>query len=232
MKIQALIFDFDGLILDTEEPIFRSWQELYQSYQLNLCLESWADTIGRSEEEAPFDPKLDLDERLGERLGYRLDWGEIGPRRRQRELELIAAQPVLPGVEDYLKSARRLHIKIGLASSSDIRWVSGHLERLGLLDYFDCLRTSDDVLHTKPAPDLFLAVLECLEVRPQEALVLEDSPNGILAARKAGIFCVAVPNRLTSHLNVDQANLILNAMSDLPLEDLLALAEKENDSRG
>lgn len=224
MKIQALIFDFDGLILDTEEPIFRSWQELYQSCQLDLSLESWADTIGRSEAEAPFDPMLDLNQRLDGSL----DWDEIGPRRRQRELDLIAAQPVLPGVDDYLKSARRLNLKIGLASSSDFRWVAGHLERLGLLDYFDCLRTSDDVLFTKPAPDLFLAALDCLGANPQEALVFEDSPNGILAARKAGIFCVAVPNRLTSLLDVGQADLRLNTLSDLPLEDLLTMVEKGN----
>lgn len=224
LTIQALIFDFDGLILDTEEPIFRSWQELYQSYHLNLRFESWADTIGRSEEEAPFDPKLDLDERLG----HSLDWASISPRRRQRELELINMQPVLPGVEDYLISAKGLHLKIGLASSSDIQWVAGHLERLGLLQYFDCLRTSDDVPYTKPAPDLFLATLKCLNVRPQEALVFEDSPNGILASRLAGIFCVAVPNRLTRHLNLSQANMRLDALSDLPLAELLRRVEKEN----
>jgi HAD superfamily hydrolase (TIGR01509 family) len=222
--IRALIFDFDGLILDTEEPIFHSWQELYRFYHLSLSLESWADTIGRSEDEAPFDPKRDLDERLG----YRLDWDSIGPRRRQRELELIAVQPVLPGVENYLKSAKQLKLKIGLASSSDLGWVAGHLERLGLRNYFDCLRTSDDVRHTKPAPDLFLSALNCLEVSPQEAVVFEDSPNGILASRRAGIFCVVVPNRLTRHLNLDQANLRLNALSDLPLEELLACVEKEN----
>jgi HAD superfamily hydrolase (TIGR01509 family) len=222
--IRALIFDFDGLILDTEEPVFRSWQELYLSYRFDLSLTSWADTIGRSEAEAPFDPRQDLEQRLG----YSLDWTLIGPRRRQREIELIAAQPVLPGVEDYLKSARQLNLKIGLASSSDIHWVAGHLARLGLLSYFDCLRTSDDVVYTKPAPDLFLAALKCLQVGPQEALVFEDSPNGILASRLAGIFCVAVPNLLTRRLDLAQANLRLKSLSELSLDKLLQQVEKEN----
>lgn len=220
--IRALIFDFDGLILDTEEPIFRSWQELYRSYQLDLSLDSWADTIGRSEAEAPFDPRQDLDQRLG----YSLDWAMIGPHRRQRELDLIAAQPVMPGVEDYLKSARLQNLKIGLASSSDIHWVAGHLERLGLMSYFDCLRTSDDVVYTKPAPDLFLAALDCLNVSAQEALVFEDSPNGVAASRLAGIFCVAVPNRLTSRLDLGKANLRLNSLADQPLDTLLKQVEK------
>ncbi len=224
--IRALIFDFDGLILDTEVPIFRSWQELYQSYHLDLSLSSWADTIGRSEAEAPFDPMLDLEEQLG----YNLDWAVIGPRRRQRELELISAQPVLPGVEDYLQSARQLKLKIGLASSSDIKWVAGHLDRLGLSGYFDCLRTSDDVVQTKPAPDLFVAALKCLNVGPHEALVFEDSPNGILASRLAGIFCVAVPNNLTSRLDLAHANLCLKSLSELPLEKLLSQVEKANES--
>lgn len=222
--IRALIFDFDGLILDTEEPILRSWQELYQSYHMDLSLAHWADTIGRSEAEAPFDPKQDLEKQLG----YSLDWETIGARRRQREIELIASQPVLPGVQDYLNSARRLNLKIGLASSSDIHWVTSHLGRLGLLSYFDCLRTCDDVQSTKPAPDLFLAALECLEVRPQEALVFEDSPNGILASRLAGIFCVAVPNQLTRQLDLSQANLQLNALSEVPLETLLQQVENHN----
>ena len=220
--IRALIFDFDGLILDTEGPIFQSWQELYRSYHLDLTLERWADTIGRSEQEAPFDPKQDLEERLGRRL----DWAMLGLRRRQRELALIAAQPILPGVQDYLEQARQLHLKIGLASSSDRGWVSSHLERLGLRGYFDCLRTSEDVRFTKPAPDLFLAALACLEATPQEAVVFEDSPNGILAANRAGIFCVAVPNRLTSHLDLDRANRRLTAFTDLSLDQLLIEVEK------
>ena len=219
--IQALIFDFDGLILDTEEPIFRSWEEIYQIYHLKLDLERWADTIGRSEAEAPFDPKQDLDERLGARL----DWDSIEPRRRQRELDLIAVQPVLPGVENYLITARRLGLKVGLASSSDIHWVAGHLDRLGLSGYFDCLRTSDDVRYTKPAPDLFLSTLECLDVSAREAVVFEDSPNGILASKRAGIFCVAVPNPLTAHLDVDQADLRLNGLSEMSLEELLGLVQ-------
>ena len=213
--IRALIFDFDGLILDTEVPIFESWQELYQSYRVELPLKKFQTIIGTAAE--TFDPLVYLEEQLG----YQLDHTRIKPLRRQRELELILTQPVQPGVQAYLQDARRLGLRIGLASSSSCEWVSGHLQRLGLLDYFDCLRGSDDVSHTKPDPELYLAALKALEVQPDQAIVFEDSLNGIRAAKAAGIFTVAVPSPLMVGVNLDLADLKLSSLTDLPLEELL-----------
>ncbi len=213
--IRALIFDFDGLILETEWPVFQSWQELYQEHNCELSMEWWGTIIGMAPEAAdPFDE-------LEKQVGRPLDRTTLAPRRVKRELELIETQPVLPGVLDYLEAARRMGLKLAVASSSSRDWVVGHLERLGLRKYFHVIKTSNDVAHTKPAPDLFLAALDELGLGPDEAVVFEDSPNGILAARQAGLYTVCIPNELTRQLDIRQANLRLESFNELPLEKLL-----------
>jgi HAD superfamily hydrolase (TIGR01509 family) len=219
-RIRALIFDFDGLILDTEAPVFQSWQELYAAFGLRLELSEWSQYIGLAE------GAFDFFAILQERLGRKLD-ASLGKERSQRELQLIYQQPVLPGVLEYLQAARRLSLKVGLASSSSCAWVTGHLQRLDLLSCFDCLRASDDVRSAKPDPELYQAVLDVFGLGPHEALALEDSFNGVLAARRAGIFTVAVPNPLTEHMPLQAANLRLRSLTDLSLEALLAQAERD-----
>ncbi|MBN2147421.1 MAG: HAD-IA family hydrolase [Anaerolineales bacterium] len=218
--MRALLFDFDGLILDTETPIFRSWQELYRSYGFELSFDLWATTIGS--QEAEFNPYKDL-ERL---LECPVDWQVVDAQRAAREMELIEQESLLPGVVQYLEDARRLGVRVGLASSSTREWVVGHLTRRGLLDYFKVLRTMEDVTRTKPDPELFISALAGLGIPAKQAIVLEDSPNGILAAKRAGIFAVAVPGALTRQLALDHADLQLESLAALPLAELLRMAEK------
>jgi putative hydrolase of the HAD superfamily len=101
--------------------------------------------------------------------------------------------------------------------------VDAHAKRLSVFHYFDVVICADDVGagRTKPNPDLFLLALKQLQVRNNEAVVFEDSPNGVTAARRAGIFVVAIPNQLTSMLPIEDANLILSSLSELPLSLLL-----------
>jgi beta-phosphoglucomutase-like phosphatase (HAD superfamily) len=106
--------------------------------------------------------------------------------------------------------------------------VSGHLDRLGILGRFDCVRCRDDVNNAKPAPDLYLAVLECLNVRATEALAIEDSPNGVIAAKGAGMRCVAIPNSITATLDLSAADLILRSLSEVSLPELLERLEPEH----
>ena len=222
---KALIFDFDGLILDTEGPIFQSWQEAYRRFGGELSLAKWATVIGTYEE--PFDPFEDLQEQIGRRL----DPAEILPARSQREAALVAAQQIRPGVEQYLQDAHSLGMKVGLASSSSCQWVTGHLNRLRLIDYFHCIRGKDDVKITKPDPALYLSAASGLGVLPEQAIALEDSPNGVLAARRAGMFAVAVPNDLTRQLPLDHADWHLDSLADLPLQELIKIAEQARSSQ-
>jgi HAD superfamily hydrolase (TIGR01509 family) len=215
LTIRALIFDFDGLILETEGPSYQSWKSVYRSFGLSLPFSTWSTIIGTSK--GPFDPLRELQERVkGE-----VDWEAVEAKRMASEQALNGAQPILPGVEDYLRDARRLGLKIGLASSSSRNWVMGHLIRLNMDKFFDCVRASDDVQFVKPHPELYLSVLQGLQVEPQEAIALEDSPNGIQSAQHAGIFCVAVPNPLTKRLRLSQADLVLSSLVELPLQLLL-----------
>ncbi|HEV2035540.1 MAG TPA: HAD family hydrolase [Candidatus Dormibacteraeota bacterium] len=214
MSFRALIFDFDGLILDTEGPVYRSWLEVYEAHGEPLPFERWVQIVGSTT--ATFHPQHHLEERLGRPLSQEVLNGRIG-----RRTEMILGEPLLPGIVQHVDAARSLGLKVGVASSSTRDWVRGHLDRLGILDRFDCIRCRDDVIHAKPEPDLYLAVLDCLEVRASEALAIEDSPNGVIAAKRAGLRCVAIPNPITARLDLSQADLQLQSLADVTLLDLL-----------
>jgi HAD superfamily hydrolase (TIGR01509 family) len=218
--IKALVFDFDGLILDTEGPIFQAWRELYQEYNRQLTLTEWENSLGSAEGTRIFYDNLE------QRLGEPVDLESIVPRLRARELEMIDAQPVLPGVIEYIRRARQLGLKLGIASSSSCAWVTDHLEQRGLRDSFQCVLGSDDVQATKPDPDLFLSVIECLGVSAGQAIAFEDSPHGVTAAKRAGLYCVAVPNPITRQLSLDHADLVLGSLEELSLDDLISRVEK------
>jgi HAD superfamily hydrolase (TIGR01509 family) len=213
--IRALIFDFDGLILETEEPTYQSWAEVYQSFGFSLPFSTWKANVGTTQ--GDFNPQLEL-ERL---VKDPPDWGVVESRRRRIENTLIEEQPVLPGAVQYLNDARTLGLKVGLASNSPSDWVIRHLTRLGLLDRFDYLSTSDYVQHIKPDPELYLVALRALNVKADEAIALEDSLLGVRAARQAGIFCVAVPNPLIRDLTFNEANLRINSLEEISLEQLI-----------
>jgi HAD superfamily hydrolase (TIGR01509 family) len=218
--IKCLIFDFDGLILDTETPMYAAWQELFNSRGCELNLEKWAASIGTDFQ--AFDPVAELEMQL-QRM---LDTPAILAEQRQRSLELLASEDVLPGIREIIQEAHEQGLKVALASSSDYGWIEMNLTRLNMMNHFDCIRTSDNVRSVKPAPDLFISALDCLGLQPHEAIVFEDSLNGIIAAKAAGIFAIAVPNRMTIHLDLDHANLILKSVNELPLQQLLAIAEQ------
>ena len=214
--IRGVFFDFDGLILATEEPIFQAVQELYRSFDQELTLSDWAEVIGLSPDE--HDPLLDLEVLVGEKL----EREKLESQLNRRMEALISEQDVLPGVVDYLKCAHESGLKLAIVSSSPRAWVHGHLQRLNLMSFFDIICTSDDVERAKPDPALYELALKSLELEPGQVLVFEDSPLGVLAAKRANLFCVAVPTELTKQLSLEHADLQLDSLADISFQTLLA----------
>jgi HAD superfamily hydrolase (TIGR01509 family) len=213
--ISALIFDFDGLIVDTEVPIFRAWQRIYREHGQELPLDRWLTIIGTAS--GPFDPVIDL----AKKTGTKLDEAELKALEVLYYQEATALQQLLPGVIDYLVAAHQLGLKTAVASSSTRKWVMDHLNRFGIGGQFDAIVCREDVKRTKPDPDLYLTTLERLGARPDEAIAFEDSSNGIHAAKAAGLFCVVVPNLLTVDLDLTEADLRLLTLEALPLREVI-----------
>jgi len=216
--IKALIFDFDGIIIDSESPELQVWQEVFAEHGRELGFDLWADLIGRPP------THFDLYSYFHRHINSAVDIDALRIERRARVIALTEAQPVLPGVLDYLCSASTMGLKVGLASSSSGGHVRGHLARLDLLGYFHTTKCFEDTQTHKPEPGPYQAVLDELDVAADEAVAFEDSPNGVTSARAAGIFCVAVPNSVTCHLALDHADHRMKSLIEEPLERILARA--------
>jgi HAD superfamily hydrolase (TIGR01509 family) len=215
--LRAVIFDFDGLVLETEEPIYQAHAEVYTEHGQELSREFWQTTVGTD----TFDPDADLESRLGRPL----DRAAINRARDRRTRELLAGRQVLPGVLDLRDRARAAGLKLGIASSSSRRWVVGHLQRLGIGEGWDCIVCREDSELAKPDPGLYLAALECLAVAASEAVAIEDSGHGVTAARAAGVACLVVPSVMTAGADFSEARLVAETLAGVTLDDLARLLE-------
>ena len=202
--------------MDTELPAVDGWKAIYAEYGQEFPLLAWIRAVvGVS------DAKFDAAAYLATMTGQSLDLEALRNRALAYRLQVQSTLPALPGVNDYIKAAHRLGLRLAMASSSGRVRLEGYLHQLGLFKAFDVIVCREDVEHIKPAPDLFLKARDTLQLRTDELLVFEDSQNGILAATRAGLRVVAVPNPITAHDTHEGASLLLTSLADLPLEDLL-----------
>lgn len=214
MTTRAVVFDFDGLLLETEGPVYQAWAETYAEFGCELSLLEWSRTIGRVDH---FDPLEELERRLGRGLAP-----EVNERRRRRRDEILLAQDPCAGALDTLREAKELGLATAVASSSSAEWVGSHLRRLDLDGYIDHLSCYDGTTPAKPSPDLYLRALELLGVTAGEAVAFEDSQNGLTAAKAAGLVCVVVPTAMTGHLDFRAADLVIDQLGRPSLAELLA----------
>jgi putative hydrolase of the HAD superfamily len=210
--IRALIFDFDGLILDTETAQISAYGDVHAAHGVPFDRPLFTRSVGHAD--YAFDP-------------WRAFGGSADRESLDRQL-LVSQharnleQPILPGVVALLDSAREAKLRIGLASNSGHGHVNRHLGRLDLDRYFDFVACREDVRAPKPEADLYRLVLERFAVRGIEAIAFEDSHTGTLAAKRAGTWVVAVPNSSTGHHDFSNADLQVAWLADCRLKDLMA----------
>ena len=214
--IKALLFDFDGTLVDTESLDLRTWREVFEAHGVAVPADRFALRIGT------LTGPDELDE-LDALLDAPSDRDTIVATRRRRELELLELEPLRPGISEFLDEARELGLRLGIVSSSSRSWIDRNLRRLGIVDGWATVVCADgDTTRCKPSAALYLEALDALDVAADEAIAIEDSPNGVAAACAAGIFCVAFPNDVTRGLDLSQADLLLESLEDVTVGELIA----------
>jgi HAD superfamily hydrolase (TIGR01509 family) len=219
-NLKAVFFDFDGLILDTENACYAGWKIVFDWHGFDYPLMEFQRIVGTDSS-----PKQLLETWVGRSL----DWASIDPERRKVENEFGRDMEIKPGVMELLLDARARGWKCAVVSSSPHHWVRGHLERRDAHNYFDGFICREDAALAKPAPDLYLEALRRLNLTGKETIALEDSHNGSLAAKRAGLWCVAVPNDITRSMDFSHADLVTENLAELRLD---ALSEMFDASAG
>jgi putative hydrolase of the HAD superfamily len=208
--IRALVFDFDGLIVDTETPIVDAWVQVHERAGVAYSRDHALSIVGHADIE--YDPWI--------AFGPDVDRLALEKEHSRLRRHLLNAQPILPGVLALLTSARERGLPLGIASNSPHSWVDHHLKRIGLDEYFDVVRCRDDVARGKPEPEIYLSAVAALEASPADSIAFEDSLPGSEAARRAGLFCVVAPNPSTRHHDFPHASLRVNSLAEVSLESL------------
>lgn len=209
----ALIFDFDGLLVDTESSALRAWREQFAVHDLVFPLEVWHSFIGSQGSQDAMMAAV----RAG---GIEFEDDVLRGEWRERHNRIVSTEPLRPGVEAFLDDAAGAGARFAIASSATRDWLDQQLGRLGIRDRFDAVCARDNG-RVKPAPDIYLAALAALGVEASDAIAFEDSPNGITAAKAAGLYCVAVPNPVTAELPLGQANLRVGSFTDISYSELV-----------
>lgn len=209
--IRALVFDFDGLIVDTETPLIDAYAAVHEANGVPFDRTLFIRNVGHAE--YAFDP--------WHGFSPHADRAALEIHRRTIKDELMIRQPVLPGVAALLDGARQHGLRVGLASNSSHAWVESHLARIGLLDRFEFLACREDVPSPKPEPDLYKLVLNRFGLRGLEAIAFEDSHTGALAAKRAHMWAVAVPGPSTLHHDFAHADLKAASLAEVTLDELI-----------
>lgn len=214
--IRAVIFDFDGLVVDTESTGYLTWKEIFDEHGHDLPVERYAQVVG-SGFNVSYDPRRDLEQLTG--LDF--DWEAREVVRREREHSLRHSLTTLPGVVDRLVEAAALNLPTAIASSSPRTWIDSWMVQLSLRDHFHHITTVDDTGKVKPDPSIFLHAAQSLGVAPEEVVIFEDSLNGLRAAQAAGMRCIVVPGPMTRHLDFTGAWKRVESLAHVALRDFV-----------
>lgn len=215
--IKALVFDFDGTILDTETPVYESWAETYRFAGAEpIALDRWLQDIGKADGHG-----IDVRSELCERIGVDAISAQVETFRKELCDEMLLALPLRDGVQRWIDAAASAGIPLAVASSSPTSWVSSHLDRLGLASSFATLSCADPGIAGKPDPTVYLGACEFFGVAPRNALAIEDSTHGVTAAITAGMRCIAAPGPITKTMDFAHATVHVDSLSELDPTDWL-----------
>jgi HAD superfamily hydrolase (TIGR01509 family) len=215
--ITALLFDFDGVIVDTEVATYQSWRDVYAEHGVDLALDDWLPAVGTgSSTSGAFDAVAHL-ERL---TGRTVDRRAVVARRTRRKAELYARAPLLPGVRERLGEARERGLATAIVTRNRDEQVRALCDVVGLDHEWQALVCANDE-PTRDKAQLYRQALAALQVQAPHALAFEDSPAGVHAARRAGVLCAAVPNRITRRAAFDEADLVLASFAEQSLDAIL-----------
>jgi HAD superfamily hydrolase (TIGR01509 family) len=209
--IRAFVFDFDGLILDTETPLIDAYAEIHLRHGVSFDRALFLRSVGHAE--YAFDP--------WHGFSPHADRAALELERRACKDELLLRQPVLPGILSLLEAARMAGVHVGIASNSPHEWVDPHLKRLGIIDHFEFIACREDAHSPKPEPDLYKLVLNHFGARGHETIAFEDSHAGSLAAKRASMWVVAAPNESTAHHDFSHVDLRVTSLAEVTLEALM-----------
>ena len=210
--LRAFIFDFDGLILDTETPLIDAYAEVHAAHGVPFDRSAFLRSVGHAD--YAFDP--------WHGFSPHADRAALELQRRASKDAIMLQQPILPGVIALLEAARAADLRVGLASNSNHAWVDAHLTRLGLFERFDFIACREDAPSPKPEPDLYKLVLNRFGLRGYEAVAFEDSHTGSLAAKRAHLWAVAAPNESTAHHDFSHVDWLVTSLAEVNLETLRA----------
>lgn len=213
--MKAIIFDFDGTIIDTETAWYIVFKNAYKEYGVDLSLETYSQCLGTNL--TTFNPYT----YLKTHHNISIDLEEFKKSIQNDYAKLIEKEALRPGILNLLQEAKQEGLKIGLASSSHREWIDKFINLLGLEGYFECYCTADTVKNVKPNPELYLQALEQLGVQANEAIAIEDSPNGARAAVTAGLHTIVIKNTLTKQLQFGQGHHTIASLEHYKLHDLI-----------
>ncbi len=211
---EAVLFDFDGVIADTMPYHVKAWNTVFSKYDVKIDWSEVSAHEGRMAE--------DIGARLARQKGLSLSEAELDEltRFKRRAYREVTEAKLFPGVEDAIAFLKSQSKKVALVTGSilpNILPVVGE----DFLDNFDAVVTGNSVTNTKPHPEPYLTASKKLGVEPAQCLVIENAPMGILSAKRAGMYCVAVQTTIQDNLYLKEADLIVKDILSIPLEQLL-----------
>jgi HAD superfamily hydrolase (TIGR01509 family) len=214
MAVAAVVFDFDGLLMDTETTSLRSWQHEWQFHGLELDTQNFFAEHGG-------DVSQDRYAQLAAAVGPGYDQAASHARRTAYREQLHEGLGLLPGLADWLAEAKDLGLRLAVATSSGRGWAARHLSTAGVLTAFEFLACGDEVARPKPDPAVYQLALQRLALPGRQVVAVEDSPHGVAAAQEAGLWCVAIPNPHLDPARFAAADLVLPAATEMSLTEVV-----------